>query len=282
MKEARGAGRLPPTSSPSPEDHDVARRQATWLVPGTGASQLRDSAGITPASLTLLTPPATAGARRSWHTHARAAGIGWPHGRRAHPRSVTPRGRRPAGEDTRGAIAGAAREEFAERGYDGTSLRAVARRAGVDPALVHHYFDGKAALFAAAMDLPVSTDAIVAGILRGDPAGIGERLARAFLATWDDPANTPHIVAMLRAGTTHEAAGRMLREFLTAEVFGRVARAASPADDPSVPLRAGLAAAQMIGVALLRYAAPHPPLADAPADEVARRLGPVLQRYLAG
>ena len=189
-------------------------------------------------------------------------------------------GRRPAGGDTRGAIAAAAREEFADRGYDGTSMRAVARRAGVDPALVHHYFDGKPALFAAAMDLPVSPSALVAGILEGDPACLGERLAQTFLRAWDDPANTPHIVAMLRAGMTHDAAGRMLREFLTTEVFGPVARAARPDDDPSVPLRAGLAAAQMIGLATLRYAVPHPPVADAPADEVARRVGPVLQQHL--
>ncbi len=63
-------------------------------------------------------------------------------------------GRRPGNADTRGEIIEAAKRVFAAKGYDGASLRAVAREAEVDPALVHHYFDGKASLFVAAMALP--------------------------------------------------------------------------------------------------------------------------------
>lgn len=92
-----------------------------------------------------------------------------------------PRGRRPAGSDTRGAIVRAARSEFAERGYDGTSLREVARRAGVDAALVHHYFDGKAGLFGAAMDLPTDPGERIRQLVDQGRAGIGERLVRLFL-----------------------------------------------------------------------------------------------------
>ena len=109
------------------------------------------------------------------------------------------RGRRPAGEDTRGLIEEAARAEFAERGYDGTTLRAVARRAGVDAALVHHYFEGKADLFAQAVVLTrVNPGHVVAG-LQGPSDTLGDRLVRTFLSVWDDPVNGERLVAMLRA-----------------------------------------------------------------------------------
>ena len=64
-------------------------------------------------------------------------------------------GRRPGNPDTREAILTAAREAFAERGYDAASIRAIATRAGVDPALVHHYFGAKEQLFLAAMRIPL-------------------------------------------------------------------------------------------------------------------------------
>ncbi len=196
------------------------------------------------------------------------------------PSPATPRGRRPRGADTRGAIVDAARAAFAADGYDATSLRGIARAAGVDAALVHHYFDGKAALFAEVMDLRVDPTVVVARVLEGEPQTVGERMVRGFLGVWDDPENTTRLVGVLRAAMSHDHAARQLREFLAAEVFGRVAAAYCPQGDPTLPLRAAVAAAQMVGVALMRYAVAHPVVASASPDELAALLGPTLQSYL--
>jgi AcrR family transcriptional regulator len=189
-----------------------------------------------------------------------------------------PRGRRPGGEDTRGRILEAAREQFAAVGYDGASLRSIARAAGVDAALVHHYFEGKPELFVSALELPANPREIVDRILTGGPDGIGERLARFFFIVWDGPEGRERIGALLRAAASHDDAARMLREFLTREIFGRVVAELGTSD---ADLRAGLAAAQMIGVAFLRYVIRLEPLASAPVEDLVARLAPTLQAYLA-
>lgn len=184
------------------------------------------------------------------------------------------------GSRTRDTIVDAARAEFAEHGYDATSLRGIARAAGVDPALVHHYFDGKSALFSEAMHLPLDPRRTVAKVLDGPAEGVGARLAQGFFDAWDEPDNTRRLVAVLRAATGHEAAATALREFLATEIFGRVAGRHARPGDPSVPVRVALAAAQMVGVAMLRYVLRHPPLAQAPVADLVARLAPVLQAYL--
>lgn len=189
------------------------------------------------------------------------------------------RGRRAGTPDTRGAIIEAARAAFADAGYDGTSLRAVARRAGVDAALVHHYFAGKSALFAATVDVPVDAARLVAEVCEGPADEVGARMVAAFLTMWDDPRQRPEMVAMLRSAVSHEHAARTLREFLAREVFGRVAAHCDGGRDDR-DLRVGLAAAQMIGLALLRYVIEHPPLRDADPVALVAQVGPTLQRYM--
>ena len=189
------------------------------------------------------------------------------------------RGRRPAGEDTRQAIIEVARSEFAARGYDGTTLRGVARAAGVDARLVHHYFDGKEQLFVAAMDLPVSPQEVLPLILGPGPDGVGERLVRFFFAVWDPPAGRERILALLGAALNSPEAARMLREFLARELFGRIAHSLG-GEQPD--LRAGLVAAQMVGVALARYVVQIEPLASTPVDDLVPWLAPTIQRYLVG
>lgn len=171
----------------------------------------------------------------------------------------------------------AAREEFADRGYDATSLRAVARRAEVDPALVHHYFDDKAALFAAAQQLPFNPAREIERALVGDPVDVGARVVQFFLTAWDSPEGRPRIVALVSAASTHEGAARTLREFLVREVFGRVV-ASLGADHPE--RRGSLVASQLVGLAMARYVVCVPPLSDAPVEDVARWVGPTVQRYL--
>jgi AcrR family transcriptional regulator len=197
----------------------------------------------------------------------------------AQPDATRRRGRRPAGEDRRGDILAAAREEFGRRGFDGTTLRGIARAAGVDPRLVHHYFDGKDAVFAAAFELPVRPQEVVEPVLAPGPDGLGERLVRLVLSVWDMPAGRQRLVALLSAAVASEAGARMLREFLTREVFGRVvARLGS--DDPE--LRASLAASQMMGLGMARYVLRLEPLASADADDLVDLLAPTLQAYLTG
>lgn len=198
-------------------------------------------------------------------------------------RSPSRRGRRPAGEDTRGAIIAAARESFADKGYDATSMRGVARAAAVDARLVHHYFESKAQLFTATMAVPADPEAVLREVLAGPRDRIGEGLARAFFGLWDAPDRTPVLVSLIGAALTTEHAARMLREFLISEVFGRVIDTVSAqGDDPphGRDLRAGIAAGQMVGVAILRYAVRHPPVVAATPDEIVAWVGPTLQRYL--
>ncbi|MGN6245932.1 MAG: TetR/AcrR family transcriptional regulator [Motilibacteraceae bacterium] len=193
--------------------------------------------------------------------------------------AARPRGRRSGSSDTRSEILAAAREEFASRGYDGASVRGIARAAGVDPALVHHYFGGKEQVFVAAMQLPLDPSQVLPRIVDGDPARLGERLARVFLAAWSDPAGRAPFVAMVGAAMTNEQAATMLREFVTRALLGRVVEASGA---PRAELRHSLAGAQLVGTALLRYVVRVEPLASASEEDVVAALGPVLQRYLAG
>jgi AcrR family transcriptional regulator len=196
---------------------------------------------------------------------------------------MSPRGRRPGGADTRLSIVEAARADFSEQGYDGTSLRGVARRAGVDPALVHHYFGGKPQLFAAVMDIPADPAALIGAVVEGPREQVGEALVRTFLGVWDSEDGRQRFQALMRAAVTHDEATRMLREFLTREVFGRVLKALAGEEDrpADLELRAGLAASQMVGLAMMRYIVAFPAVVEADHDELAALVGPTIQRYLA-
>ncbi len=187
------------------------------------------------------------------------------------------RGRRPATEDTRGAIVAAARAEFASSGYDGTTMRGVARAAGVDPRLVHHYFEGKEDLFVATLELPVHPQQIVEQVVAGPREHVGERLVRFFFGVWDTPRGREVILALVRSAVTHEDAARMLGQFIASAVVGRIAAAV---DAPEPALRASLVASQMIGVVMIRYVVRLEPLASATVDDLVPHLAPTVQRYL--
>lgn len=189
------------------------------------------------------------------------------------------RGPRPDGHDTRAAILGAARREFAERGYDGATIRGIARAAGVDARLVHHYYRGKEEVFAAAMSLPALPADIVAGVVGPGLEGIGERLVRAFFTTWDAPERRPVIVGLLRNASSHERSAQMLGQFFTAALLSRVA-AGLEGEDPE--LRVALAASQLLGLALLRYVIRVEPLASAHVEDLVPLLAPVIDRHLTG
>lgn len=202
------------------------------------------------------------------------------------PSAPRPRGRRPGGEDTRGSIVAAAGWEFAAHGYAGASLRGIARRAGVDPALLHHYWDGKDDLFAETMQLHgVSPSAIVARIIDGPRDRVGERAVRSFLSVWDRPEQRPRFVALVRSAVTDDESARALREFLSSEIFGRIVLALDDGEPRMEPVdrrvRGGLAASQMLGMAVMRYVIRLPEVADADPEDLVRHLAPTMQRYLA-
>ncbi len=188
------------------------------------------------------------------------------------------RGRRPGTPDTRAAILDAARELFATGGFAGTSVRAVAAAAGVDPALVHHYFGSKDDLFIAALQLPVDPRVILAPVLAEGPDGAGERILRVMVSVWDEPDHRLPLLAMARG--LLEPTGRQLmgRGFLPVviEPLGQ----ALGIDHPEI--RMPLFASQIVGLIMLRYLLEAEPLASMPVDDVVAAYAPTLQRYLTG
>ncbi|MDM4719940.1 TetR family transcriptional regulator [Micromonospora sp. WMMA1363] len=187
-------------------------------------------------------------------------------------------GRRPGNPDTRETILAAARTAFADRGYDAASIRAIATAAGVDPALVHHYFGSKDKLFLAAMNAPADPGVLVPAVITGDPDRIGERLVRTFLRVWDAPSGAA-AVALLRSAVSNEWTARLLREFLTTQVLRRVLEHLDipPAE---LSLRGALVASQLIGLAMTRYVVRLEPVASAPPETLVATVGPTVQRYL--
>ena len=186
-----------------------------------------------------------------------------------------PPGRRPGPTETREEILAAARGLFAEKGYDGASLRAIARAADVDPALVHHYFGNKEGVFVAAMSFPVDPGELLPRILETPGEELGETLVRTFLFIWDDPERRAPILALLRSAMTNERAAVMMREFVTSALF---ARAAGVRDIPLINVQA--AAGQLIGVMVLRHVLKVEPIASATTEELDALLAPSVQDHL--
>jgi AcrR family transcriptional regulator len=184
-------------------------------------------------------------------------------------------GRRPGTGGTREKILAAARRHFAEAGYDNATIRAIAGAAGVDPALVLHYFGSKEGIFRAAVNAPIDPWEFLPRLLDPGLDGLGERLVLFFLATWDSPTGSP-LLGVIRSVITSEMAAALLRDFVSREILGRLAERLE-LDRPE--LRASLAASQLIGMAMLRYVVRVEPLASAAPADVAAWLGPTLQRY---
>ena len=174
----------------------------------------------------------------------------------------------------------AARAAFAERGFDGASIRVIATAAGVDPALVHHYFGSKDKLFLAAIEAPADPEELLPELLAGGPADLGARVVRLLLHVWDGPGRAAGL-ALVRSAVTNEWTARLLREFLVSQVLRRVVGTLDlPPDEAEA--RGSLVASQLIGVVMARYVLRIEPLASATADELVAAVGPTVQRYLTG
>ena len=199
-------------------------------------------------------------------------------------RSPKRRGRRPGSAgDTRETILSAARDLFLQNGYDATSIRSVATRAKVDPALVHHYFKDKADLFAASIRAPVRPDLIVKTALEGPRERIGENLVTLALTALEEPVARRTLLGLMRTALGHDFAAGMLKQFMVREVFHRIAVELSEEEGVvDAELRANLAASQVVGLIMVRYGVGAEPLASASVPEVAARVGPVIQWHLLG
>ncbi|MFW6723721.1 TetR family transcriptional regulator [Streptomyces sp. MAR4 CNY-716] len=199
------------------------------------------------------------------------------------PKRGRGRPRRDAVEDgpgTRDLILTTARSEFAEHGYEKTSIRGIAKSAGVDPALVHHYFGGKEQVFEAALEITFAPAMTVPDlVVHGPTDGAGERITRFFFSTWENPDSREPLLAVLRSAVSNEAAVSIFRRIVTRSLLHGIT--------PSLPLqerqmRAELAVAQLVGTALLRYVIRLEPMASADPEELIGRLAPIVEYHLTG
>lgn len=188
------------------------------------------------------------------------------------------RGRPRAGQsDARDRILAAAIDEFGDLGYDGATVRGIAARAGVDSALVHHYFGTKADLFGESIGAPMRPDLALPEILAGPREAVGERIVRYVLDAWEQPDVRRRGVVLFRTALGNRLTTPLLAGFLSRELLGRVARSL---DRPDADLRAALVASQMAGLLITRYVLRLPAMAEASVDELVRHLAPTVQRYL--
>ncbi|NGO72063.1 TetR family transcriptional regulator [Streptomyces boncukensis] len=198
----------------------------------------------------------------------------------ARRRGRPARGSEQEGPGTRERILVSARTEFAERGYDKASVRGIARGAGVDAALVHHYFGTKEQVFTAAVESAFAPAYAVPHAFEAvGSEELGERIVDAFFQVWEDPRTRHQMLAVLRSAVNNERAAAVFRRLLAENLLYR---AAAVLDVPDARLRVELVAAQLVGTALLRYVIRMEPVASEPLEELRTRLAPVVQRHLTG
>lgn len=186
------------------------------------------------------------------------------------------RGPRQDGVQAREAILDAAREQFAAQGFEGATMRAIARAAGVDPALVSYYFGSKSGLFVESLRLPVNPADAIDALLADGTDDLGVRLVTRFLEVWDNPVSGEPVIRVLRSATSQP---ELMRDFLQRQIVPRLAGAI---EEPQAELRATAVASQMLGLAVARYVLRIEPLASAPPNEIVALIGPTVQRYIDG
>ncbi|HCT76022.1 MAG TPA: TetR family transcriptional regulator [Micromonosporaceae bacterium] len=189
-------------------------------------------------------------------------------------------GRRRGSSDSRESILDAARRLFADKGFDATTVRAIAADAGVDPAMIHHFFGTKEELFRATLQFPIDPATEIPQIVAGGVDEVGERLVRTFVGIWDSPAGAVG-ASLIRSAMSNDWTLRLLREFLTTQILRRVT-AELKIDPAEAPLRVSLVASQLAGLAMMRYIIKLEPLASLPSEQVVALVGPNVQHYVTG
>jgi AcrR family transcriptional regulator len=186
-------------------------------------------------------------------------------------------GRRPGTPDTRDTILAIARQGFATRGYEATSLRGIAAEAKVDPGLVVHYFGTKDGLFAAATAFPEGLTQLLGSLTALPRQEFTSALVRAYLHFVDSDSSRNAILALVRSAVSNERAAATLREFMAAELLPVIARMTG---HPDADRRASLVAAQLIGIAMMRHVLRLEPVVTASPDELAALVSPAIEQYL--
>jgi AcrR family transcriptional regulator len=187
-------------------------------------------------------------------------------------------GRRPGSGGTRERIAVAATEAFAAAGFDGATIRGIAREAGVDPALVHHYYGSKERLFVATMQLPFDPAQLAQTLVSGGVDGIGERIMRFAVGVWEQPRLRPVVQGIARSAASDPQAAAILRGLLEATLLPAIRNLG--VDQPE--LRASLLWSQVIGVVFGRFVVQVSPLAEADPEDLVAIVAPALQATISG
>jgi AcrR family transcriptional regulator len=179
-------------------------------------------------------------------------------------------------EKTRTAILTAARRLLASRGYEATTIRAVAADAGIDPSMVMRYYGSKEGLFAAAVDVDLQLP--TASELPRDR--VGELLARHYISRWEGELSDEFITLLLRSAGTNKAAAEQFRLIFEDQLLAFVRELSG--DSADAARRAAMVSSQVLGLSYCRYILELPAVAELDPETLARALGPVLQHYLTG
>jgi AcrR family transcriptional regulator len=190
-------------------------------------------------------------------------------------------GRRPGDHTAREDILDAARRAFGARGFAGATIRAIAADAGVDPALVLHYYGNKADLFAAAVRLPLTPSESFAVLEPVDRGDLGEAILRLVLAIWENPDALAAWLGLIRSATTDEDAATVLRDLVTSVIIERMGDLLR-LDDSDAAYRVSLVGSQIVGLGITRHVLHLEPLASASTADLIAAVAPTLQRYLTG
>lgn len=176
---------------------------------------------------------------------------------------------------TRAAILAAAEQLFAANGYERTTVRDIAERAEIDPAMVIRYFGSKDALFAqvAVFDLKLPD------LSRIDRTLIGETLVKHYLRLWEGENANGGLPILLRSAASNEYAANKMRKMFANQVLPAIARTGRRA---TAPERASLVASQLLGIALCRYVLKLPPIVAMSEATIVREVGKTIQRYVTG
>jgi len=189
-------------------------------------------------------------------------------------------GRRRGSPDTRESILEAARQLFADKGFDATTVRAIAANAGCDAAMINHFFGTKEELFRATLQFPIDPATEIPHIVAGGRDEVGQRLVAIFVKIWDSPTGAVG-ASLIRSAMSNDWTLRLMREFLITQIMRRVAIEID-LDPAEAPLRVSLVASQLSGLAMMRYIIKLEPLASLPAERVVALIGPNVQNYVTG
>jgi AcrR family transcriptional regulator len=190
-------------------------------------------------------------------------------------KSAPDRGKTAKSQRTREAILKAAQILFAEQGYERATVRDIAARASIDPAMVIRYFGSKEGLFAQA----TAFDLELPDLATLPKHELGARLVAHFIEIWEGPRSNGSLISLLRAAASSDDAANAIRTIFGGQVVPMLARVVPP---PELPMRAGLVATQIMGLAVTRYVLKVPPVVAMDRAQLVRLLGPTMQRYVTG